>query len=260
MKRMGRRLHPTKRPPPPPPTAPPASPAPPPAAAEQAPVQGFAASFKAAWKRKYRELSGQKWQGVSERRKEAEAKARAAAEIARRIERETGRRPAQSTIRRNARKDTTPRGGDQHLLDRQAAIDRAGGVKQFAKKAKLTTWRVNKWRDSGIGAVPGPAGADAARVRFSITCDIRHYNSKGGDTPSFGRTFDNFTPPLGGGDLFIAEPAASTFVAAYAGEDTEALKEILAEQMELQITSEFHGDNLRHDVTVTHIGTLDLLD
>jgi hypothetical protein len=210
-------------------------------------VKGFAAAFRDAVERKFRELSGRKWQKATEQQKRAEAARRGAREVARRIERITGKRPAESTIRRNARRDTTPKGADQQRLDRQAAIDRAGGVKKFAQKAGISERRVGNWRNTGAAVTPGPPGVEAIDVEFEITCDIFHYGARG-LTPEYDRKLDNSSYPLNGSDLTIAEPEASSFVIAFASSDDQAMKDILGEQMELQVVSTWHGRPQRNVV------------
>ncbi|MGH3580880.1 MAG: hypothetical protein ACRDUB_04795, partial [Mycobacterium sp.] len=120
-------------------------------------ARGFAAAFGDLVDRKLRELTGRRWAGRSEVQRRAEATRRGARDMARRIERETGRRPAESTIRRNAARGTAPKGIDAARADRNAAIDRAGGVRAFAERAGISARAASRWRDSG-GTLAPPAG------------------------------------------------------------------------------------------------------
>jgi len=271
MKKIGRSGS-SGPPPPPEPPAEAAQPAPPPSGpptsgggtspgggSPSGPVKGFAASFRDAVQRKFRELTGQKWQQATEAQKRAEATRRGAREVARRIERLTGKRPAESTVRRNARRNATPKGADQDRLNRQAAIDRAGGVKPFATKAGITQRRATKWRDSGGPILPpGPEGeAGAVSVEFDVTCDIFHVGPKGKVTPDYHRRLDNNTEPLFGDDLIVEEPDASDFLAAYASEDNETLRSILGDQLAMKVVSYWPGRPGR-TVTVTIIHTINV--
>ncbi|RFZ01140.1 hypothetical protein DSM43518_05633 [Mycobacterium marinum] len=228
------------------------------AAALPASGKGFRATFRDAVARKFRELTGQKWQAASESQKRAEATRRATNEVARRIERLTGKRPADSTIRRNASKNTTPKGADQQLLDRQAVIDRAGGIKQFAATAGVSQRKVTQWRDTGTTTITaGPPDRGAVYVIFDITCDIYHPSKHRGDTPDYDRHLDNTNEPLNGADLVVNEPDASTLLIAYASGDDGTVKEILSRQLEITILSEWHGPSGKRAV-VTHIEYIDI--
>lgn len=272
MKKMGKGSPPG---PPPAPAGAAADPSPPAAGPSPAPAdtgtpasalppsaRGFRAVFRAAVNRKLREITGQKWQGATDAQKRAEAARRATAEVARRIERLTGKRPADSTIRRNANKNTTPRGADQQLLNRQAAIDRAGGVKQFATKAGVSTKKVSQWRETGSGIAPGLTDeGGAVYIAFDVTCDIFHPASipgKGGTT-EYGRRLDNQSHPLYGSDMAVSEPDASSLVAAHADDDDEMTKEVIGRQIEIQVTSTWYGRQPKA-VTVTTVHSLEIRD
>jgi hypothetical protein len=272
MKKMGKGAAPG---PPPAPTGAAADPPPPASGSTPAPAgtgtpssalppsaTGFRAVFRAAVTRKFREMTGQKWQDATDTEKRAEATRRATSEVARRIERLTGKRPADSTIRRNAGKNTTPRGADQQLLNRQAAIDRAGGIKQFATQAGVSPKKVSQWRDTGSGIAPGLADeGGAVFVVFDVTCDIFHPASilgKGGTT-EYGRRLDNHSHPLYGSDMAVSEPDASSLVAAHADGDDEMTKEVIGRQIEIQVTSTWYGRQPKA-VTVTTVHSLEIRD
>lgn len=218
-------------------------------------AKGFGAAFRDAVARKFRELTGQKWQKATDAQKRAEAARRGAREMARRIERSTGKRPAESTVRRNARRDVTPKGMDPGRLDRQAAIDRAGGIKPFADKAGLTVRQATKWRDEGgTILVGGPIPTDVIYIVFDVLCDIFHVGPRG-ITPDYDRRIDNSTDPLNDQDLAVHEPDASSLVEAYASDDVEMLKEILADQLAMSIFPYWAGRPGR-TATVKAINTL----
>jgi len=137
-------------------------------------VKGFANSFKDLVGRKFRELRGDKWEGKSDAEKQAEATRRSEREMARRIERETGKKPALSTIRRHVKRGTTPKGVDQQRMDRQAGVDRAGGLKNLAARAGVSTHHATKWRDSGG---PLAVGEVTIIVHYDVTGDVTHTSS-----------------------------------------------------------------------------------
>jgi hypothetical protein len=133
---------------------------PPPVVIQAAP-EGFAAGLRAVIERKYRELTGRRWVGASERAKRAEAARRGRTEMAKRIERQTGKRLSEVTIGRYAGRDSAPKGVDGDQLNRQAAIDRAGGLKPFAGRAGVGQAVARRWRDRGGALAPtgrGPSG------------------------------------------------------------------------------------------------------
>ena len=146
----------------------PTSPSPaavPTAAAPQAPAVrgggdseggGFGAAVRSLVGRKYRELKGRRWERATERQRIAEATRRGREEMARRVKRETGRRMSASTVQRYAARDAAPTGVDQLRADRQAAIDRAGGVGRLASQLGVTARQVSRWRDSGGDLEPAP--------------------------------------------------------------------------------------------------------
>lgn len=200
-------------PPPPPPARPqPAAAAPggvsPPAVAGLKSA-GFGAAFKSVVGRKLRELRGRRWERASQRAREAEAARRGAAEMARRIEHKTGHRPAESTIRRAARENRTPRGADQNTIDRQSRIDAAGGLKQFARQARVGAGSVPRWRDQGTPM----AGGRGVRV----SADVGGMLCAGGER--YPRAL-SVSVEFGG-------PAADDLRAAYAAGDMAAVAELL---------------------------------
>lgn len=233
----------TPAPAPPPPASPPAaggSPAGPggqPSAGAGSPPssgKGFGSALRALVERKFRELSSaQRWQGVSEAKRRAEARRRGTEEMAKRLERDTGKRPAASTVTRNASKGNTPKGANQSRLDRQAAIDRAGGMKQFATKAKISARQARRWRDTG-----GPIHtSDTVVVDFNVTGDLQHgQKSATTDEPE---TLDVDKHLLG--QLTLHGADADDFVEAYAADDIDAQKEILGEQIAKQILVDWDG-------------------
>lgn len=225
-----------------PPTPPPsaaASAAPPPstsAGPQQSAGKGFGAAFRALVERKFRELSKtQRWQGVSEAKRRAEARRRGIDEMSRRLQRETGKRPAASTVTRNASKGKTPKGADQQRLDRQAAIDRAGGIKQFASKAKISAHQARRWRDSG-----GPIHTtETVVIDFNVTGDLQH----GQRTENEPETLDVDKQLVD--KLTLDGAIADDFIEAYAADDIDTQKEILGEQIAQQILTDWNGDITR---------------
>jgi hypothetical protein len=227
--------------------------APPPSSSpgpQQSAGKGFAAAFRALVERKFRELSKtQRWQGVSEAKRRAEARRRGADEMSKRLQRETGKRPALSTVTRNASKGKTPKGADQQRLDRQAAIDRAGGIRQFASKAKISAHQARRWRDSG-----GPIHtSETVVIDFNVTGDLQHGQRRENEPETLDvdkQLVDKLT--LDGAD-------ADDFIAAYAADDIDTQKEILGEQIAQQILTDWNGDITRV-YTVRTILTLSLGD
>jgi len=172
----------------------------------------------------------------------------------------TGKRPADSTIRRNARRDKTPRGVDQQRLDRQASIDRAGGVKQFAQQAGITPRQATKWRDAGGPLITGVAYlAGIIRVLFDVTCNIFHVGAKGKITPEYGRRLDNNTDPLYGNPLEVDEPDAGQLAEAYALGDTQQIMDILGDYLSMKVVSFWPGRPGR-TVDVTTLHSITVLD
>lgn len=219
-------------------------------AAPQSTGKGFGASLRALVERKFRELSkAQRWQGVSEAKRRAEARRRGTDEMAKRLERETGKRPASSTVTRNASKGRTPKGADQQRLDRQAAIDRAGGVKQFAAKAKISAHQARRWRDSG-----GPIHTSGTVViDFNVTGDLQHGQRSENEPETLDvdkQLADNLT---------LDGPDADDFIEAYAADDIDTQKEILGQQIAQQILIDWNGDITRV-FTVRTILTLTIGD
>lgn len=135
--------------------------------------KGFAAAFNELADRKKREL-GAKWGEKPQRSQLAEARRRAADEMASRIERQSGHRPAASTIRRNAAKGTTPRWADKQQLDRQARVDKLGGIKKLAQKIGVSAKAVTRWRD-GKGPMSSAAVTVTADFEGSLISDERPY-------------------------------------------------------------------------------------
>lgn len=200
--------------------------------------------------RKLRELTGQRWAGRSEAQRRAEATRRGARDMARRIERETGRRPAESTVRRHATRGTAPTGIDQARVDRQAAIDRAGGVGAFAARAGITTRAASRWRDNG-GTVALPSGVSVIVVEFTVVGDVFHAGNRGQVTPDYGRRIN--------GQVQLDGQDAAVFVIAYATEDTATQRDLLGEHITVQVLPEWGGRPGR-TITVTVIEDIRIHD
>ena len=137
------------------------------------PPKGFTAAFAELADRKMREL-GAKWSEKPQRSQLAEARRRAADEMASRIEKQSGHRPAASTIRRNAAKGTTPRWADKQQLDRQAKVDKLGGIKKLAQRIGVTARAVTRWRD-GKGPLSSAAVTVFADFEGSLIVDEEPY-------------------------------------------------------------------------------------
>lgn len=235
-----------------PPAAPSSATSPPPSASTgpqpSGGGKGFGAAFRALVERKFRELSKtQRWQGVSEAKRRAEARRRGTDEMSKRLERETGKRPASSTVTRNASKGRTPKGADQQRLDRQAVIDRAGGVKQFAAKAKISAHQARRWRDSG-----GPIHtSETVVIDFNVTGDLQHgqRSENEPETLDVDKQLDD--------KLTLDGDDADAFIEAYAADDIDTQKEILGEQIAQQILTDWNGDITRV-YTVRTIITLNI--
>ncbi len=228
----------------------PRSPAPPPPTAPPPPRTGFKAAFRDLVDRKLRELKQTaKWGTLSEDKKKAaaqeraqraEARARAEREMARRIERQTGKKPASSTLRRNAAKDTAPRGMDQARLDRQAAIDRAGGIKEFAAQAKVSQSKARRWLTTGTVPIFAPAALTGpVTIYFSIVCDLLHTSTdpkKKRSSPQFDKSLK--TMGFVGGatnvrPLQLSGDDAAEFVRVLADGDPQELRDKLGEFLEM---------------------------
>ena len=229
------------------PTTPPPSGGPGP---QQSAGKGFGAAVRALVERKFRELSKtQRWQGVSEAKRRAEARRRGTEEMRKRLERETGKRPASSTVTRNASKGKTPKGADQQRLDRQAAIDRAGGLKQFASKAKISSHQARRWRDSG-----GPIHtSETIVVDFDVTGDLQHgqHSLEEPETLDVGKHLK--------GEVTLDGVDADDFIEAYAAGDIETQKEILGVQIAQTILIGWDG-NITRTYTVRTIIALNIRD
>ena len=219
-------------------------------ASPQGPVRGFAAAFRDLVDRKLRELTGQRWAGLSEAQRRAEATRRGARDMARRIERETGRRPAESTLRRHAARGTAPQGVDQARADRQAAIDRAGGLKPFAARAGVSARAASRWRDAG-GTLPTPGGVTVIVVEFTVIGDLFHAGKRGQITPDYDRQI--------AGQLHLDGEDAAVFVTAYATDDTDAQRDLLSEHITVQVLPDWGGRPGR-TMTVKVIETLRIHD
>lgn len=217
---------------------------------QQSTGKGFGAALRALVERKFRELSKtQRWQGVSEAKRRAEARRRGTDEMSKRLQRETGKRPASSTVTRNASKGKTPKGADQQRLDRQAAIDRAGGLKQFASKAKISSHQARRWRDSG-----GPIHtSETIVVDFDVTGDLQHgqHSLDEPETLDVGKHLK--------GDVTLDGVDADDFIEAYAAGDIEAQKEILGVQIAQTILIGWDG-NITRTYTVRTIISLNIRD
>lgn len=110
---------------------------------------GFAAAVRALVGRKYRELRGRRWERATERQRVAEATRRGREEMARRVRRETGRRMSASTVQKYARQNAAPPSVDTNRADRQAVVDKAGGLGRLAGQLGMSARKVSHWRDSG---------------------------------------------------------------------------------------------------------------
>ncbi|MEU0497930.1 hypothetical protein [Mycobacterium sp. NPDC006124] len=244
-------------PPPTPPPSPTPAATPPPSSGGQGAQpssagggKGFGAAVRALVERKFRELSKtQRWQGVSEAKRRAEARRRGTDEMRKRLERETGKRPAVSTVTRNASKGKTPQGADQQRLDRQAAIDRAGGLKQFASKAKISSHQARRWRDSG-----GPIHtSETIIIDFDVIGDLQHGQHSEGEpeTLDVGKHLT--------GEVALDGVDADDFIEAFAAGDIETQKEILGVRIAQTILIGWDG-NITRTYTVQSIITLSIRD
>lgn len=243
-----------------------------PAAAEPPPARGFRAAFSDLLDRKRRELAGTlKWLRRSDAAKDdrtrdrveaeirAEAKLRAEREMARRIERQTGRKPALSTVRRNAAKDSSPRGVDQERLNRQAAVDRAGGIKEFAAQAKVSPAKARRWLTSGTVPVFAPSTVGAIVVNYHVVCDIHHYSHKRKtDTVEVGKVLKS-RPGSATGPLVLTGEDAADFLRAHAADDAETLKVLLADQINMHELANWDGEVTR-SCTITEIIDLEITE
>lgn len=243
------------------PARPPRPAAEPPSAAPAAPPpRGFKAAFRDLAERKWRELSGTlKWRGKSEAQQRAEARVRAEREMARRIGAQTGKRPAGSTIRRNAAKDSSPRGVDQDRLNRQAAVDRAGGIKEFAAQAKVSPAKARRWLTSGAVPVFAPSTVGAIVVGYTVVCDIQHYSDKRkSSSPQINKVLKS-RPGTATAPLVLTGEDAADFLRAHAAGDTEALKTLLAEQINMHELANWDGEVTR-SCTITEIADLEVTE
>jgi len=202
---------------------------------------GFKAALRALKDRKLSELvDTAKWRKRSPAAREVEAKARADREMARRIERQTGKKPAPRTIRRNAAKDNSPRGVDQERLDRQAAVDRAGGIKEFAAQAKVSQSTARRWL-AGTASIYAPVALTGPiTIYFTIVCNLFHTSTdpRKGKRPS--PQFDKTLKTTGSGDggagvgpLQLSGDDAADFLRIVADGDQQALKDKLGELLEM---------------------------
>ncbi|MDZ4269436.1 MAG: hypothetical protein U1D00_27790 [Mycobacterium sp.] len=150
---------------------------------------------------------------------------------------------------RNASKGKTPKGADQQRLDRQAAIDRAGGLKQFASKAKISAHQARRWRDSG-GRIHT---TETVVIDFNVTGDLQH----GQRSENEPETLDVDKQIVD--RLTLDGSAADDFIEAYAADDIDTQKEILGEQIAQQILTDWNGEITRV-YTVRTIITLSIGD
>lgn len=233
----------------------------PPAAAEvPPPPRGFRAALRDLAERKLRELSAtMKWRGQSEAQQRAEARARAEREMARRIAQQTGKRPAASTIRRNAAKDSSPRGVDQDRLNRQAAVDRAGGLNQFAKAAKVSPAKARRWLTSGTVPVFAPSTVGAIVVGYTVVCDIHHYSDKRKtSSPQINKLLKS-RPGTATAPLVLTGEDAADVLRAYAEGDTDTLKTLLADQINMHELANWDGEVTR-SCTITEITEIEITE
>lgn len=238
-------------------------PTPPPKTTSAAPPRtGFKAALRALRERKLGELlDTAKWRKRPQAEREAEAKARADREMARRIERQTGRKPAESTIRRNAAKDTAPRGADQERLDRQAIIDRAGGVKAFASQAQVSESTVRRWLAGKAVIIAPIALTGPITIYFTAICNLTYTSTdpkKRGKPPSGPVSKILKTIGRGGGwtgvsPLQLSGDDAVDFLRLVADGDQQALKDKLGELLEMYElnggASEWGSVSIRCEVT-----------
>lgn len=202
----------------------------------QPPRRGFRDALQALKDRKQREL-GAAWARATERARKAEAARRARREMARRVAVHTEtRKLSERTIARRARGDQPPAGVDKHWLDRWAAIDRAGGIKQMALQLGASEGQVRRWRDSpdpkaappgepepGVGGVPG-----APTQPIGVECD--------GAVIINGKRYPKKIPTDPNEDYAVlyVDPAGE-LMQAYFNNDTEALYGLLADEIVDQI-------------------------
>lgn len=226
--------------------APRRAPAAPPAGQGGSRGTGFKAAWEALKNRKLAELANTvKWRrkSVTEADRQAEAKARADREMARRIQRQTGRKPATSTIRRNAAKDSSPRGVDQELLDRQAAVDKAGGVKEFAAQAKVSQSTARRWL-AGQAVIFSPIAATGPiTIFYTVVADLTHTSTDPGKSKLPSDQPGKILKSVAGGEgvrpLQLSGEEAAEFLQLLADGDQQALREKLGELLEMY---ELNGD------------------
>lgn len=199
------------------------------------PDSAFRDALGALQERRYNEL-GAKWRTLPERMQRAEAGRRARHEMARRIGQHTGRDPlSERTIARRVRNNNPPTGVEKAFLDRWAAIDRAGGVRNLAQQIGVKEGRVRRWRDSPDPDAPLPGrrppgapalpGAPTRRIGIAtdgyVVINAKEYPKR---------------IPLGGQDhdLIDVDPAGELIQAFFDG-DNELLKQLLGEEIAMQI-------------------------
>lgn len=220
---------------------------------KQAAPEGFAAGLRALVDRKLQELKGRRWFDTTgkEKPKEAakrarerqkEALKRAVAEMGKRIEQQTGKRPADSTIRKHAAKNTTPKGIDYARLNRQAAIDRAGGFKPFATQMQVSEGVARRWRDRG-----GDLGRGTGPGSMTITIDV-YGNLRGRSKKKPGK-ISEVKRRMQVSITFTAT-SAQIFRAALANNDIDVMSEMIGPQVALEYLPE---DTTYTVTSITHI-------
>ena len=236
------------------------------------PTSSRTTGFKAAWEalknRKLAELASTlKWRrkSVTEADREAEAKKRADREMARRIRRQTGKEPAQSTIRRNVAKDSSPRGVDQERLDRQAAIDRAGGVKEFAAQAQVSESTARRWLARQAVIFAPIAATGPILIYFTVKADLFHTSTdpkKGrkAPTPQYGKilkTTGRGSGWTGVSALQLSGEEAADFLQLLADGDQQALRDKLGELLE---NYELNGEESEWGSAYTRCEVTDIIE
>jgi hypothetical protein len=200
------------------------------------PNRGFGDAVRELEDRKYREL-GAAWERIGERKRRAEARRRARREMARRIAQRTGKRAlSERTIARRARDDNPPGGVERHWLDRWAAIDRAGGIKKLSEQLGASERHVRRWRDSADPDAPPPGEPPAGvrRVPGAPTHPI------GVETDGWvvinGKPYPKRIPTDPDEDYAVlyVDPAGD-LMRAYLDNDVEVLKELLGDEIAMQI-------------------------
>jgi len=157
--------------------------------------------------------------------------------MARRIAQHTGKRPlSERTIARRGRADNPPAGVEKPWLDRWAAIDRAGGIKKLGEELGASEGQVRRWRDSPDPKAPPPGEPPAGLpgVPGAPTHPI------GVETDGWvvinGKLYPKHIPtnPDQDYEVLYVDPAGD-LMQAYLDNDTDLLKELLGDEIAMQI-------------------------